>query len=273
MLDLPRLIEPSPWTSAISTCCAWRAICSPRDRMKLALLALPLTLVACQAADSETPSIEKPTDSKADDPDKLCAALGEQPGCDVCDVAGWYGDGECDHFCTNPDTADCAVGPQDATAFLAATDVPAAKMSRYIDTYRLETNMVVTPLSSDDVHGWLDAKAPMIGTGLALHLTFRHDSAFTNTGANEETIVVDDHFQNGACIDGDLGPGEDDVDFPFAVYKWENLHATAVACPRGGSIRINPGTSDSAPMKVTFNVLWSDGSAWAGRSLTVDKPQ
>ncbi len=37
---------------------------------------------------------------------RICRELGYPADCDVCDLAGWYGDGECDTFCNKPDS-DC----------------------------------------------------------------------------------------------------------------------------------------------------------------------
>lgn len=43
---------------------------------------------------------------------RVCRALGYPADCDVCSLAGWYGDGECDTFCNKPDS-DCGTRCQD----------------------------------------------------------------------------------------------------------------------------------------------------------------
>ena len=74
------------------------------------LLATTLAgLVACSVSPTYSGSaIEKPEGGKADMGPKLCQLLGAPIDCDVCDIAGWYGDGECDEyeFCGQPDP-DC----------------------------------------------------------------------------------------------------------------------------------------------------------------------
>ena len=63
--------------------------------------------VAC-TAEQEGPSMGKPVggEGKADAVDRLCADAGQPAGCDICVHRDWYGDGECDDFCSSPDP-DC----------------------------------------------------------------------------------------------------------------------------------------------------------------------
>lgn len=54
---------------------------------------------------------------KADDSvhARVCRAHGQPADCDVCLVASWYGDGECDTFCERPDP-DCGLSPSELDA-------------------------------------------------------------------------------------------------------------------------------------------------------------
>ncbi|MBX7079394.1 MAG: hypothetical protein K1X88_09430 [Nannocystaceae bacterium] len=45
-------------------------------------------------------------DGKKDASDDLCQEIGKPAGCDLCGELGWYGDGACDDFCSQPDP-DC----------------------------------------------------------------------------------------------------------------------------------------------------------------------
>jgi hypothetical protein len=65
---------------------------------------LMLGLIACGSGTSDP--IEKPEDSKADAIGRLCEMVGKPADCDICQIQDWYGDGECDDFCKNPDP-DC----------------------------------------------------------------------------------------------------------------------------------------------------------------------
>jgi hypothetical protein len=71
-----------------------------------------LLAIAVGCGTSETPSLNKAdaagADGKADGPSqaKMCEAMGEPANCDICEVAGWYGDTECDKFCSKFDP-DC----------------------------------------------------------------------------------------------------------------------------------------------------------------------
>lgn len=55
----------------------------------------------------------KPEDGKEDAVGRLCRDAGLPADCDICTEREWYGDGECDDFCSNPDP-DCEapVDPQ-----------------------------------------------------------------------------------------------------------------------------------------------------------------
>lgn len=74
-------------------------------------VALLFLLAAC-ASSTGSPSLDKAqlrgADGKADSSaeGKICALIGAEPTCDLCDIAGWYGDGECDTFCQQHDS-DC----------------------------------------------------------------------------------------------------------------------------------------------------------------------
>jgi hypothetical protein len=73
-------------------------------------LGVSVGLVACNEEEA-APDITKAEaiEAKADGfTDDLCDLLGEAPGCDLCDAAGWYGDGVCDDFCDEPDSVDCS---------------------------------------------------------------------------------------------------------------------------------------------------------------------
>lgn len=72
---------------------------------------LLVALAACSSNKSDGPgTVDKAAaySSKADTDlqRRLCRELGEPADCDVCDLAGWYGDQECDTFCNRPDP-DC----------------------------------------------------------------------------------------------------------------------------------------------------------------------
>src|SRR5262245_43459932 len=85
-------------------------------RLSITILVAAL-LGACGDADR---TVSKPelVDGKADTSvnAKLCAELGQAGDCDVCALAGWLGDGECDTFCQTLDP-DCTL-PADAVAAL-----------------------------------------------------------------------------------------------------------------------------------------------------------
>ena len=90
----------------------------------LIALILGLSLAACNGSAESEDSIaaEKAAlqaeGGKADSANsanaKICKALGKRRNCDVCALKGWYGDGECDTFCKNPDP-DCRPTPTDTT--------------------------------------------------------------------------------------------------------------------------------------------------------------
>lgn len=68
--------------------------------------ALVAQLLSGCMAETASSAVAKPADGKADAVSRLCADAGEPADCDICDVRSWYGDGECDEFCTSPDP-DC----------------------------------------------------------------------------------------------------------------------------------------------------------------------
>ena len=73
-------------------------------------LGISLSLSSC-ATDPDAQDISKldAAEAKADGwTGDLCAEIGEDEDCDVCGIFGWYGDGECDDFCAEEDTADCS---------------------------------------------------------------------------------------------------------------------------------------------------------------------
>jgi len=47
-----------------------------------------------------------------------------QPGRDVCAQQGWYGDGECDNFCQDADTADCTPKKDDPVVCAEFIELP-----------------------------------------------------------------------------------------------------------------------------------------------------
>jgi hypothetical protein len=71
-----------------------------------ALLASGLT--ACTAPTGSGAGVQKPIGGKADNTaeNRLCEQLDAPADCDPCAEAAWYGDGECDTFCAEPDP-DC----------------------------------------------------------------------------------------------------------------------------------------------------------------------
>jgi hypothetical protein len=66
---------------------------------RLIFIASTCSLVACAQDPSEGEGLTR--DEAADN------GGGKADGADICAAQGWYGDGYCDTFCTNPD-ADCA---------------------------------------------------------------------------------------------------------------------------------------------------------------------
>jgi len=74
----------------------------------LGSLVLSLSLAGAIGCSSSGPGPgkEELASGKADAAEKLCAAAGEAADCDVCEVADWYDDGECDRFCGHVD-GDC----------------------------------------------------------------------------------------------------------------------------------------------------------------------
>jgi hypothetical protein len=79
---------------------------SPTMKTHLIVCAISSFLLASCAADADR--IGKPKDGKQDATEKLCKQAGEPENCDICEVQGWYGDGECDDFCPEAD-ADCSM--------------------------------------------------------------------------------------------------------------------------------------------------------------------
>jgi hypothetical protein len=57
--------------------------------------------------------VEKQGFGKGDDFSVLCLKLDEPADCDICEVSGWYGDGECDNFCPQHDIDDCGPPVED----------------------------------------------------------------------------------------------------------------------------------------------------------------
>jgi len=76
--------------------------------LRLSLVCLFLALGCSSVAPSGGLSKDEVRAAKADGVPgpRVCEALGEPAGCDVCEVASWYGDGECDDFCDRRDS-DC----------------------------------------------------------------------------------------------------------------------------------------------------------------------
>ena len=75
---------------------------------RIALAALTAGLFALAGCDA-TPApldTDKPRDGSADAYGRLCRDQGLPDDCDICAVRSWYGDGECDDFCPEPDP-DC----------------------------------------------------------------------------------------------------------------------------------------------------------------------
>lgn len=71
-----------------------------------------LGLQACND-DPPPPQVDKSDadQAKADgDTEWICELLSAEPGCDFCDLLGWYDDGVCDDFCDQSDP-DCSVPP------------------------------------------------------------------------------------------------------------------------------------------------------------------
>lgn len=83
--------------------------------------ALIAQLLGGCAADISDASSPKPTAGKADAVARLCEDAGLPDDCDICDVRGWYGDGECDDFCSAPDP-DCGGDPGPAVVADAVCD-------------------------------------------------------------------------------------------------------------------------------------------------------
>lgn len=85
---------------------------------RLSRFAVSLLLVSACSASTDSPTLDKGAlagaGGKADTDvvNKVCIDIGAGPGCDLCDIAGWYGDGECDTFCFNhdPDCGDVCGG-------------------------------------------------------------------------------------------------------------------------------------------------------------------
>lgn len=65
-------------------------------------------LSGCAGTDGGLPDSGKPDDGKEDSVGRLCRDAGQPADCDICLIREWYGDGECDDFCTTPDP-DCNV--------------------------------------------------------------------------------------------------------------------------------------------------------------------
>ena len=87
------------------------------------LLCLSLLFFACSgsqdvSSEDPSPSPEKADlagqDGKADSTAvaRICKEMGAPPDCDICELKGWYGDGECDTFCSSPDPDCRLIQPQ-----------------------------------------------------------------------------------------------------------------------------------------------------------------
>jgi hypothetical protein len=71
-------------------------------------LGISMSLSSCATDPSTDVSKADAAQAKADGwTSDLCGELGLDADCDICEELGWYGDGECDDFCDQTDTADC----------------------------------------------------------------------------------------------------------------------------------------------------------------------
>jgi hypothetical protein len=53
-------------------------------------------LAACTVSSPGDREVDKPVFGSKADSARICDWFGEPPGCDPCELGGWYGDGECD---------------------------------------------------------------------------------------------------------------------------------------------------------------------------------
>lgn len=81
------------------------------------LLAVCAFLFGCKDDDA----VAKP--NGAVEASRMCEDIGEDPDCDICEFYGWYGDGECDGFCSTSDV-DCAADAMVDDAAFDSINVP-----------------------------------------------------------------------------------------------------------------------------------------------------
>lgn len=210
------------------------------------LASLLITVAAC--AGTAPSDVEKPTGGKADEVSRLCEALGEPTGCDPCDAAGWYGDGECDTFCPTADS-DCDAAPSEVAAFLAQT--PLQTSWGESATGRLsftQNSFVVTELSQATADAWATTHASLVGSGLALHVTFTTDDSLEYSPWARTIALYKTVYDNGECS---VRSANDTQGAAVAnVFRWTGATATPIACSRGGSITVS-----SANGKVLLHLL------------------
>lgn len=218
-----------------------------------------LGLGAC-AADENRSAVEKPTDAKSDSASKVCVALGEPETCDPCELAGWYGDNECDTFCTNPDP-DC--GASDVAAFLARPDLatgfgekgvfaPSSNSTSYRNAF------VATELTQATADAWAAAMAPMVGAGLAVHMTFPTDYRVGLAWSSVTVPVARSANADGSCSEF-VSPNMALSTAAVNVFRWGGATATPVACSLGGSITVTVANSQ---VELEALVEFNDGTSW-----------
>ncbi len=89
-------------------------------RESIGAVALLACVTACGVTE-DSPPIDKPLGGKADSNERMCELIGEPPDCDICDLQGWLGDGECDVFCDSPDP-DCAASGDELRVFVSSVE-------------------------------------------------------------------------------------------------------------------------------------------------------
>jgi hypothetical protein len=219
---------------------------------------LPVFLLVGCAASPDAPEIQKPIDGKADSGEKLCLALNQPATCDVCAIENWYGDGECDTFCAQPDQ-DCA-SAGDAAAFMAGSTYTTSRayFEEFVNGgyggYAQYGRAVATNLSQSNADAWSSSGAPLIGNGFALLFTYR-------TRASVYTL------ERGTDASGACKPATPDTRETVNLFSWQGGIPTLTACTVAGSVTIK-GTTTGAE-NFTFNVQFSDGTTWVDKVIAI----
>jgi len=171
-----------------------RLVCIMLDRTLVLLLSI-LVAVGCAGA-PEPSAADKPQDAKADAVDRLCRDAGAPDGCDICAVRGWYGDGECDEFCSGDDL-DCSL-PSGTCSWDIASPIGETSDA-------LHASVIVTDVFDRDVF----AAMPLV----VRHQIHRAGLRLTALSPADPIVTVYDHIGTTAITRHALSIGSRQYDW------------------------------------------------------------